>query len=932
MARPATRKPAKRPKPAAKSTKKKPPAKRAKILPVVPSPPQSESPPSLNSDNSPLQKPDSTGSENAVVPVQPQCPDFVIIEELLIHEDTFESEKTIPCHCKLPPNPPSDYRGCGENCLNRLSKFECGSRCPSGSYCSNKMFQQKKYAPVEAFFCGPEKGWGVRATGDIQQGDFIMEYVGELIGDLEYYRRRWLYDQDKNHRHHYFMMAVQGDVIDATKYGSISRFINHSCNPNCETVKWVVKKRSRIGFFATKLIRKGEEIVFNYQFRSSGEPQKCYCGAPNCMGFIGSKAPRVERVENDSESDVDFAELSPTKIVQGRIMRCEKEKPKKKKLVKRAKGESTKRRTDPPRLQEVTPGEMDDFVENESQLRNGDHVMNAVNLMLRLEDISDRIRFLDALLEKNNSVSNMWRLFLDNEVISILILWYHPKLTEDSEYLLKLSTFASLLPLSQQTQLKESGLLDRISKILEEPANIVRDVMEDMLTDLCVDGRKPSQERASRLKTAELFNKWSSLKVFSKIPKKERTESKLDEDKKPAYEMKSILRSSYADDRQDRTGHPQLEAHRKRSRNFFEDKWRERNNNSEKPEGGSSDEDLPKRRSVVGYVSFPTLDLMKPPQRYHEPTNMAYKDNRQLAVEEQVESVSPTPLHPVGPRTPVSDPPLTDVSPIAASVDSSVSRRKSRFDVAQKRCGEPLPAPALLTFGQPPVKPADSSFFSNVSSSQNQVPPVVFQQTMLHPPLPLPNLALMNLEVARNHLKVYQQYVSCLKTFIEQQEAVMQREPSKNLDTRLSEFAQDVENLEEALSQQESTTTTADEVQSNVASSSTQETSSPKYSTSNAVSCSIADTSGSLEKRARFKADLVKYVQSLLHSKRKSKCFKSDEEFKALVRKLTHTVLEKEEKHNHDLRVTDSVRKKTKDYVLSHMKKHYRLPKEKEPH
>ncbi|KAK0428301.1 hypothetical protein QR680_010718 [Steinernema hermaphroditum] len=315
MSRSTSRKSLKRAKPASQEKKN---AKKAKVEPVVPSPPQSESPPSLTSEPSPSQKADSRTPESQLNGVQPKLPDFVIVDSLLIHEDTYAGEKSIPCFCKLPEKIPENYKGCGDTCVNRASKFECGSRCPTGQYCSNKKFQKKAYAPVETFYCGPQKGWGVRATDNIDEGDFITEYVGEFIGQLEYYRRRWMYAQDPNHRHHYFMSASVGDVIDATKYGSISRFINHSCNPNCKTDNWMVKRRCRIGFFATRSIKKGEEIVFNYQWRSAGEPQKCYCGAPQCQGYIGvQQAPRVEKEPSDDESDIDFAELEPTKILEG---------------------------------------------------------------------------------------------------------------------------------------------------------------------------------------------------------------------------------------------------------------------------------------------------------------------------------------------------------------------------------------------------------------------------------------------------------------------------------------------------------------------------------------------------------------------------------------------------------------------------------------
>lgn len=52
--------------------------------------------------------------------------------------------------------------------------------------------------------------------------------------------------------------------------GNISRFINHSCEPNAETQKWTVNGELRIGFYSNRKILKGEEITFDYQFQRYG--------------------------------------------------------------------------------------------------------------------------------------------------------------------------------------------------------------------------------------------------------------------------------------------------------------------------------------------------------------------------------------------------------------------------------------------------------------------------------------------------------------------------------------------------------------------------------------------------------------------------------------------------------------------------------------
>lgn len=76
--------------------------------------------------------------------------------------------------------------------------------------------------------------------------------------------------------------------------------------------QWSVSKDLRVGFFAKKDIAPGEEIVFDYAFERFGkEAQKCYCGAENCTGFIGSKPQDDdEEIDNDNDDSSDSTDES----------------------------------------------------------------------------------------------------------------------------------------------------------------------------------------------------------------------------------------------------------------------------------------------------------------------------------------------------------------------------------------------------------------------------------------------------------------------------------------------------------------------------------------------------------------------------------------------------------------------------------------------
>lgn len=103
----------------------------------------------------------------------------------------------------------------------------------------------------------------------LASGAFIMEYVGEVVGPKDFRSRVKRYARD-GHEHHFFMALKTDEIIDATCKGNITRFINHSCNPNAETQKWTVNGELRIGFFTSRSLEAGEEITFDYQFQRYG--------------------------------------------------------------------------------------------------------------------------------------------------------------------------------------------------------------------------------------------------------------------------------------------------------------------------------------------------------------------------------------------------------------------------------------------------------------------------------------------------------------------------------------------------------------------------------------------------------------------------------------------------------------------------------------
>ena len=133
-------------------------------------------------------------------------------------------------------------------------------------------------------------GHGVFATEPIAKGTRIIEYTGEVIESDEADRR---YDDLAMDEHRTFLFALDdGRCIDAAVGGNDARFINHSCDPNCETVE----VDGRIWIDAIRPIAAGEELTYDYAYeRTAGDDDLasfyvCRCGAATCRATI--LAPR----------------------------------------------------------------------------------------------------------------------------------------------------------------------------------------------------------------------------------------------------------------------------------------------------------------------------------------------------------------------------------------------------------------------------------------------------------------------------------------------------------------------------------------------------------------------------------------------------------------------------------------------------------------
>ncbi|KAK6857007.1 histone-lysine N-methyltransferase ASH1L [Apiospora arundinis] len=203
--------------------------------------------------------------------------------------------------------------GCAESCQNRIMLYECDdTNCNSGSkYCQNRAFSRLtdrvktggKYRVGVEVVKTSDRGYGIRANRCFEPGQIIMEYTGEIITEEECDRR--MNEKYKDNQCYYLMSFDQNMIIDATT-GSIARFVNHSCSPNCHMIKWIVSGQPRMALFAgDRPIMTGEELTYDYNFDpfSAKNVQKCLCGSPNCRGVLG---PRPKEVKEAKPSKQDL--------------------------------------------------------------------------------------------------------------------------------------------------------------------------------------------------------------------------------------------------------------------------------------------------------------------------------------------------------------------------------------------------------------------------------------------------------------------------------------------------------------------------------------------------------------------------------------------------------------------------------------------------
>lgn len=153
----------------------------------------------------------------------------------------------------------------------------------------------------------PIHGTGVFAVRDIEAEEEIVEYAGRR---LTYAEADTLYPDDNGHTFLYELNEQY--MIDAAVDGNDARWINHSCDPNCEAVleedDGDDRRKDKVFIEAIRDIQPGEELSYNYGIRLEEKHTKelkkiweCRCGSPNCTGTM--LQPKKDKSKKKKKKD-----------------------------------------------------------------------------------------------------------------------------------------------------------------------------------------------------------------------------------------------------------------------------------------------------------------------------------------------------------------------------------------------------------------------------------------------------------------------------------------------------------------------------------------------------------------------------------------------------------------------------------------------------
>lgn len=242
-----------------------------------------------------------------------QCLEFAEVDPARLTEEQRAQYDPHDDTLGLPKRFPYASSGKRQECLvefyleRRAPIYECNELCRCGPLCKNRCVQHGRRVRLEIFRT-KNRGFGLKTKEALLRGQFVDTYRGEIITSEEADRREeeavgskesYMYSLDK------FSEVTDPYVVDGETMGGPTRFINHSCDPNCRQYTVLYNKYDRrvyeLAFFAYRDIQAGEELTFDYLDKDEEEDDEvlqssqadsgkqkvgCHCGASNCRKWL----------------------------------------------------------------------------------------------------------------------------------------------------------------------------------------------------------------------------------------------------------------------------------------------------------------------------------------------------------------------------------------------------------------------------------------------------------------------------------------------------------------------------------------------------------------------------------------------------------------------------------------------------------------------
>ena len=185
-------------------------------------------------------------------------------------------------------------------------------------------------------------GRGVFAKKPIRKGTRIIEYTGPIVSTEE---ADIIGVQNENGHSHTMLFEIDKDRVINGNEGGDARYLNHGCDPNCETIQ----DGDRIFIEALRAIKTGEELCYDYHLQVPGKitdkvkkEYACFCGSPKCRGT--QIAPEI--LAKQAKKDEKKAKAKAEKKAKAEAKAKEKSEAKKAKAKAKAKTKGKKKKTE----------------------------------------------------------------------------------------------------------------------------------------------------------------------------------------------------------------------------------------------------------------------------------------------------------------------------------------------------------------------------------------------------------------------------------------------------------------------------------------------------------------------------------------------------------------------------------------------------------